>query len=76
MNVIGTRPDAWWKDRDAAMLRKSPREREEKRDQDQGQRHRRQHDVADEQGNIDGAVRSMHGVVNISVKRVVHDVAD
>jgi predicted RNA-binding protein with PIN domain len=21
MNVIGTRPDAWWKDRDAAMLR-------------------------------------------------------
>ena len=21
MNVIGTRPDAWWRDRDAAMLR-------------------------------------------------------
>ena len=21
MNVIGTRPDAWWKDRDAAMLK-------------------------------------------------------
>ena len=21
MNVIGTRPDSWWKDRDAAMLR-------------------------------------------------------
>ena len=21
MNVIGARPDAWWKDRDAAMLR-------------------------------------------------------
>ena len=21
MNVIGTRPDAWWKDRDAAMVR-------------------------------------------------------
>jgi predicted RNA-binding protein with PIN domain len=21
MNVIGTRPDAWWKDRDGAMLR-------------------------------------------------------
>jgi hypothetical protein len=61
--------------RDPAMLREAPGERKEERDQHHGQRHNSQDDVACQQRQVERAQRCMGGVPDVSVQRVVNDVA-
>ena len=58
------------------MLREAPRKREEERNEHHRQRNNAQHNVADEDGKINGAEWPVALVERVSVQRVVDYVGD